>query len=55
LRGNKFEFDVIKNYLLSKKQTSKDVFDYVIKLMEKDKFSYAFDKKLMKVPPVASK
>jgi hypothetical protein len=23
--------------------------------MERDKFSYAFDKKIMKVPPVASK
>lgn len=32
LRGNKYEFDVIRNYLLSKKQTSKDVFDYVLKL-----------------------
>lgn len=31
LRGNKVEFENIKNYLLSRKQTSKDVFDFMVK------------------------
>ena len=35
LRGNKFEFEGIKNHLVSKKHNSKDVFDFMLKKVSK--------------------
>lgn len=55
LRANTFEFESIRNYLMSKKLTSKEVFDYVFKKIEKNEFSYIFDRKIMRIAPTVSK
>lgn len=55
LRANQFEFEALRNYLISKKLTSKEVFDDVVKDIEKKKFAYIVDKKIMKVGPIASR
>jgi len=34
---------------------SKDVFDYMLDLITKEKFSYLIDRKIMKVPPLVPK
>jgi hypothetical protein len=55
MRGNTFEFEAIRNYLMSKKINSKDLFDYVLEQADKKKFSYLMDKKIMKVAPLVPK
>lgn len=55
MRGNDTEFEIIRNYLLSKKINSKDLFDHMLDVITKKKFSYLMDKKLMKVPPLVPK
>ena len=55
MRGNKFEFEAIRNYLLTKKLNSKDLFDHMIEQVKKGKFSYLMDRKVMKVAPLVSK
>lgn len=55
LRGNKFEFEALRNYLLTKKINSKDVFDRVMRDVADGKFSYLMDRKIMKVPPIVSR
>ena len=55
MRGNDTEFEIIRNYLLSKKINSKDLFDHMLEVISKKKFSYLMDKKLMKVPPLVPK
>ena len=56
MRGNNFEFEAIRNYLVKKKQNSMHVFDYVMReLMGKGKFHYIMDRKVMKNPPLVSK
>ena len=41
--------------MISKKLTSKEVFDDVLKDIAKKKFVYIIDKKIMKVGPIASR
>lgn len=55
LRGNDTEFEIIRNYLLGKKMNSKDVFDHMVEVAAKGKFSYLMDKKIMRVPPLVPK
>jgi E3 ubiquitin-protein ligase CHFR len=55
LRGNTFEFEALRNYLLLKKMNSRDIFDHMMELVHKGKFSYSMDRKVMKVPPLASR
>ena len=55
LRSNNVEFDAIRNYLVSKKMTSKDVFDQVLKDIEKKNFAYIIDRKIMRIPPVSTR
>ena len=35
--------------------TSKDVFDWVMKKIEKGEFSYIVDRKIMRIPPLATR
>lgn len=41
--------------MLSKKINSKDLFDHMLDVIAKKKFSYIIDKKVMKVPPLVPK
>ncbi len=40
---------------MSEKKNSKDIFDHMMETIGKGKFSYIFDKKIMKVAPIVSK
>lgn len=55
LRGNKFEFEIIRNHLLEKKLNSKNLFDHMLEVVAKGKFAYLMDRKIMKVPPLVPK
>lgn len=55
MRGNKFEFEAIRNFLVLKKLNSKDVFDKMVNNIEKGKFTYSMDRKVMRSPPLVSR
>ena len=55
MRGNKFEFESLRNYLLLKKINSRDVFDRMMANIDKGKFSYIMDRKVMRVAPLVSR
>ena len=55
MRGNRTEFEILRNYLVSKKMTSKEMFDEVMKQVDKKEFSYIIDRKIMKAPPTVSR
>lgn len=41
--------------MLSKKINSKDLFDHMLEVIDRKKFSYLMDKKVMKVAPLVPK
>lgn len=56
LRSNAYEFNILKDYMKSKKITSKDIFQTILRdHMDKNTFRYIVDRKIMKIPPLMSR
>jgi hypothetical protein len=55
-RGNNTEFHIFKNYMMEKKVSSKDIFLSILtNQMDKGTFRFIVDRKIMKIPPSASR
>ena len=55
LRGNRVEFEILRDYLKSKKIGSREVFEHVRSEMHKGNFTYLIDRKIMRIPPLVPK